>query len=254
MALASRIRRWDYDKSIIKMRPLIREWKRSTVEVLRELYLAREFLTGQKGQYRDPLAGNYLLHSWKSYCEELGLSYQFANNLLRPFTPRELSPGGKDTLLLAPPAKGEAPASRALMQARVNEVLRTGERPADFSEEEEAELKRQMESARLAEQAEKYNAPTYYKSNDYFNDALKHEKNITNFKLENGAQIQAQYRLFKYIEGYLDAFEDPETRARAAFNLALKARNLANEIAEHAISLNEGLPQDSRAATGGRGK
>ena len=233
MALANRIRRWDYDKSILKMRPLLKGWRSATEEVFRELYLAREFLTGQKGQYKDPLGKNFLLHSWKSYCEELGLSCQTINNWLRSFVPKEISETEKDTLMLAPPVKVETTAAeRARMQARINEALRTGERPVDWTDEEDAECKRQLKNARFAEVTEKYNAPTYFKANDYFNDALRHQKDITSFKLDDKAQIQAQYKVFKYIEEYLDAFEDTETRARAAFNIALKTRNLANEIAE----------------------
>jgi len=239
MALASKIKRWDYDKSVAKMRPLIQEWKQATEEVLRELYLAREFLTNQKGQHRDPEAADYILHTWGGYCGELGLSHQTANNWLRPFTPRELSDTGKDVLQLAPPMKEETTASRALAEARIAEVLRTSKRPADWTDEEEAELKRRLENARLTELAEKCNVPTYFKENDYFSEALRRAKDITNFKLQNSTQIQAQYKVFKHIEEYLDAFEDPEIRARAAFNLALKTRNLANAFAEMNFHLNE---------------
>jgi len=49
---------------------------------LRELYLAREFLTSRKGQYKDPEADDYIIHTWKSYCEEIGISYQTANSWL----------------------------------------------------------------------------------------------------------------------------------------------------------------------------
>jgi len=52
-------------------------------EFWRELYLAKEFLTNQKGQYKDPEADDYLIYSWKEYCEEIGISYQTANNWLR---------------------------------------------------------------------------------------------------------------------------------------------------------------------------
>jgi len=52
------------------------------MEFLRELYLARKFLTKQKGQYRDPEADNYLLYSWTSYCETIGISPQTANSWL----------------------------------------------------------------------------------------------------------------------------------------------------------------------------
>jgi len=250
MALATKIKRWDYDKSVAKMRPLIQEWKSATEEVLRELYLAREFLTSQKGQYRDAEAPNYLLHSWSSYCGDLGLSYQKANNWLLPFTPRELSKTGKDELQLALPMKvEESAASRALKESRIAEVLRTNDRPSDWTDEEEAELKRRLENARLAELAEKCNAPTYFKTNDYFSEALRRSKDITNFKLENRTQIQAQYKVFRDIEAYLGAFEDPEIRARAAFNLALKTRNLANAFAEMNFQLSE-TPAPSKEASG----
>ncbi|MCL2808658.1 MAG: hypothetical protein FWD24_01190 [Treponema sp.] len=232
MELSKKIKRWDYDSSVSKMRPLVRQWKKATIEMLRELYLAREFLTSQKGQHKDPEADDYIIHTWSGYCGELSMSYQTANNWLRPFTPRELSDTGKDVLLLESPVKNEHVANRALMQARVNEVMRTGERPTDWTDEEDAELQRQMKNARLAEIAESCNAPTYFKANDYFSDALKRSKDITNFKLENSVQIQAQYKVFKYIEEYLSAFEDAETQARAAFNIALKTRNYANEYAE----------------------
>ena len=53
-----------------------------------ELYLAKEFLTNQKGQYRNPDADNYLPLTWKGYCEEIGVSRGVADNWLRnPPTP-----------------------------------------------------------------------------------------------------------------------------------------------------------------------
>jgi len=249
LGLAAKIKRWDYDKSVAKMRPLVQEWKTATEELLRELYLAREFLTSQKGQHRDPEAADYIIHTWSGYCGELGLSYQTANNWLRPFTPRELSDTGKDVLQLAPPIKEESTASRALAEARIAEVLRTSKRPSDWTEEEEAELKRRLENAKLAELAEKCNSPTYFKANDYFSEALRRSKDITNFKLENRTQIQAQYKVFRDIEEYLGAFEDPEIRARAAFNIALKTRNLANTFAEMNFQLSE-TPAPPKEASG----
>ena len=232
LVLANKIKRWDYDLSVAKMRPLIRQWKKATIEMLRELYLAKEYFANQKGQHKDPDADTYITHTWGGYCGEIGLSYQTANNWLRPFVPRELSDTGKDVLLLEAPMKTDTAASRALMQAQINEVLLTGKRPADWTDEKEAELQKQMKNARLAKIAESCNAPTYFRANDYFSDALKRSKDITNFKLENAVQIQAQYKVFKYIEEYLSAFEDSETQARAAFNIALRTRNYANEYAE----------------------
>jgi len=240
LALERAVRRWDYDKSVVKMRPLIREWKRATLEMLRELYLAREFLTSQKGQHKDPEADNYIIHTWSSYCGELGIPYQTANNWLRPFTPKELSDTGKDVLLLEPPMKTDTTADRAIMESRILEALRTGKRPADWSDKEEAELKKRLENARFAKLVEELNMPAIARTKtDYFADALKRSKDIVNFMLADRGQLLAQAAVFEHIEAYLKTFKDSEIKACAAFNLALKARNLANEIAEMNFQLSE---------------
>jgi len=246
MELANEINRWNYDKSVIKMRPLVREWKKATVEMLRELYLAREFLTNQKGQYKDMSADNYLLNSWSSYCEELGLSYQTANNWLRPFTPRELSETGKDTLMLAPPMKTETTESdRALSQLRMKEVLYSGERQSDWTDEEEKEYQKILENARIAAMVEKCAAMTYFKPNDYFSEAMKHSKAIISFKHDRPEQQQAQHKIFRLIEEYLHCFDNLETKSTAAFNLALKARNISNEIAEKNFQIKNAQEEES---------
>jgi len=200
MALESKISRWDYGRSIEKMRPLIKQWKKATVEMLRELYLAREFLTHQKGQYKDPEAPNYIEFSWSGYCGEIGLSYQTVNGWLRYFDyiPRELSPTGKDTLLLldAPP-KEDTVASRVLMQARINDVLRTGNRPADWTDEEEEELRHQLKNTQYAELAADYHWKDVSSIHDYFSDAMRRSKDIAAFRLEDTGQIQAQLKEHK---------------------------------------------------------
>jgi hypothetical protein len=242
MALSHKISRWDYDKSVEKMRPMVKQWRKATEEMLRELYLAREFFISQKGQYKDENAPNYLPLSWSKYCGEIGLTYQKANNWLRYFeyVPRELSPTGKDALMLFDaPVKEDTAASRALMQNRVNEVLRTGNRPTDWTEEEDGELKRQMKNAEYAELAKGYSMPDAAEVKDYFSDAMRRSKDIVKFKLEDTGQAQAQLKLIKYIEAYLAVFDNPETRALAALNLAVKTRAIANKLAEENFRLKE---------------
>jgi len=251
LALDRAVNRWDYDTSISKMRPMVKQWKKATIEMARELYLAKEFLTNQKGQYKDPEADDYLLYSWSSYCEEIGLSYQTANNWLKPFMPKELSETGKDDYLLEPPAKTETTADRAHMEARIEKVLQTGKRPSNWTDKEEAELKRRLENTRFAKLAEELNMPVVARAkHDYFADTLKRSKDIVNFKLADRGQILAQAAIFDHIEAYLNMFSDPEIKARAAFNLALKARNRANEIAEMNFQLSESTPLNNEENDG----
>jgi len=128
------------------------------------------------------------------------------------------------------------------MQARIAEVLRTGMRPTDFTDEEEAEYAKQLknaELARLTEQAVKYNALVTSKVKDYFGETLKRSKDIAKFNIDDRDLLLAQMVIFKHIAAYLDAIENIETRAKAAFNIALKTRNIANETAELNFQMSE---------------
>ena len=251
LALDRAVHRWDYDVSVSKMRPMVKQWKKATLVMARELYLAKEFLNNQKGQYKDPEADDYLLYSWSSYCEEIGLTYQTANNWIKSFIPKELSDTGKDVLMLDAPAKTETTADRALMDVRIEKVLRTGKRPADWTDKEESEYKRRIESARFSKLAEELNMPVVARAkHDYFADTFKRSKDIVNFKLADRGQILAQAAIFDHIEAYLNTFSDPEIKARAAFNLALKARNRANEIAEMNFQLSESTPAKDEEQNG----
>lgn len=132
---------------------------------------------------------------------------------------------------------------RAIMEARIAEVLQTGKRPTDWTDKEETELKQRLENARFSKLAEEYNGPAIVRTrHDYFAAALKRSKDIVNFKLADRNQILAQAAVFEHIEVYLKTFRDSEIKARAAFNLALKARNLANDIAEINFQLSESSP------------
>jgi len=85
----------EYETIIEKGRTLIKACSISVMkttpskELLRELYLVREYLTSQKGQYKDPDADDYIYLSWTSYCEEIGITYQMANYWLRNVVPNE---------------------------------------------------------------------------------------------------------------------------------------------------------------------
>jgi hypothetical protein len=245
--LTNKIRRWNYDKSVGKMLEIGRQWSKLTTEVVRELYLAKEYLTHQEGQRRNPDAPDYILYTWNDYCEAIGFPRQLADYWLKKFTPREISDTGKDVLLIKAPIKTDTAKDIALRESRIAAALRKGEIPADFTKEEEAEYKRRLKNAEMARLAEKYNAPAVTKAKDYFSEILSHSKNIVNFKLKDSVQIQAQLNIFRYIDAYLSTFDDSETRARAAFNLALKTRNIANEIAELNFQASEAAKEGGAA-------
>jgi hypothetical protein len=237
--LTNKINRWNYDKSVEKMRELGRQWGKITAEVARELYLAKEYLTRQKGQRRDPDARDYIQYTWNDYCDEIGISREVADYWVKKFTPREVSGTGKDVLQIKAPMKEDTTRKRARMESRIHEVLQTNNRPPDWTDEEEAELQRRLKNAQLAEIMERYNAPVVIKTKDYFEDTLRRSKDIAAFKLENHEQTVAQMAIFEHIERFLATFDDPKTKAMAAFNIALKARRRANELAEINFQLDD---------------
>jgi hypothetical protein len=242
--LVKKINRWNFDKSVLKMQELMLQWGKITAQVTRELYIAKEFLTNQKGQSRNPDAPNFIKYTWDAYCGAIGIDRQTADFWLKKYIPRELSPNGKDTLLLRAPVKVEpTTAELALMESRINEAIRTGEQPDDFTKEENAELKRRLESAkfqRFQKLAEELNVPVVSKTKvDYFTETLRRTKDFASFKLPDRDQIMAQATMFEHIEAYLKTYTDIEVKTRAAFNLAMKTKNLVNEIAETNFKINE---------------
>jgi len=238
-ALENKINRWNFDKSVAKMRELAVQWTKVTAEVARELFLAKGHLAKQKGQRKNPDAPNYILYTWNDYCDWIGLDREIAEYWIKRFVPREVSGTSKDVLLLKAPMKEDTTAKRAWAEARINEVLRTNNRPTNWTDEEEAELQRRLKHAQLHEIMERYNAPVIIKSKDYFEDTLRRSKDIAAFKLETREQNVAQIAVFEHIERFLATFDDPRTKAMAAFNIALKARRRANELAEINFQLEE---------------
>ena len=71
---------WNYEDSISKIQPLIIRWKELTIEIVTELWIAREKLSTQGHKYADgtivPSA------SWASYCDSIGLEKRTANRWL----------------------------------------------------------------------------------------------------------------------------------------------------------------------------
>jgi len=144
-------------------------------------------------------------------------------------------------LQIKAPLKEETARERALEESRIQGVLQTNKRPTDWTDEEEAEVQRRLKNAQLNEIMERYNAPVVINSKDYFEDTLRHTKDIAAFKLENHQQTAAQMAIFEHIERFLATFENPMTKALAAFNIALKARRRANELAEINFQLDESI-------------
>lgn len=74
---------WDFDRSIEKIQPLIYRWKNLTVEIAKELWIAREKLS-KEGNPHISLTGTNVpvKQTWAGYCEAIGLEKRTANRWL----------------------------------------------------------------------------------------------------------------------------------------------------------------------------
>lgn len=76
---------WSYEDSIGRIQPLIYKWKNLTIEVVRELYVAREKLSKEG---RPEITGtNVPVKTWNSYCQDIGLEKRTANRWIHQFFP-----------------------------------------------------------------------------------------------------------------------------------------------------------------------
>lgn len=74
---------WSYNKSVIKVQGLVVKWKNISVEILKELYIAREHLSKQGT--RNDLSTNVEKMGWLKYLEDVGLSHETVRRWLKQF-------------------------------------------------------------------------------------------------------------------------------------------------------------------------
>ena len=74
---------WNYDKSVLKVQGLVVKWKNISVEILRELYIARQMLSKQG--IRNDLSPNGEKLGWTHYLNEVGLPHETARRWLKQY-------------------------------------------------------------------------------------------------------------------------------------------------------------------------
>jgi len=77
---------WNYDESVKKVRRLGFKWKNLTLEILEELYIAREKLRISPLGGRPKKTSKYLevIPTWTQYCKDINISLETARLWLKP--------------------------------------------------------------------------------------------------------------------------------------------------------------------------
>lgn len=76
---------WNYENSVLKMRGLVLSWKNISIEILSELYIAREKLSSQG--VRNDLDPNGSKLGWEHYLNDVGLSKETVRRWLSKYNP-----------------------------------------------------------------------------------------------------------------------------------------------------------------------
>jgi hypothetical protein len=76
---------WDYDYSVTRMRGLVLQWKNISIEILEELYIAKQKLSAQGA--RNDLDSNGSKLGWEHYLNEVGLSKETVRRWLSKYNP-----------------------------------------------------------------------------------------------------------------------------------------------------------------------
>lgn len=231
------LRTWNYDEAVAKARPMVTAWSKATMELFRELYIAREALS-RRGGSRDPNAP-----TWTDFCADIGYTRQSINAKLKYFVPAELSQDGKDGFL--PPAVQPSKADmEAASLARIAQFRSTGIRPPEWSDDDEALLRRLDAEDKAVQTAHQMTRNIlsykrqYRPTRDYFTEMLSHEqvKVISKFKIQDRRLRSAQQVAGDSIAQFLYSIDDLNDRAKAAANLVVRLRDIINDSIEETVA------------------
>jgi hypothetical protein len=235
--LTAVIARWNFDKAVERLRPKVQRWGAITVELARELYIAQKYLTGQKGQHKDPDADDYIRYTWTDFCDAIGMSRQTANGYIRRFLPSELSDSGEDRLLSPEEAKAlaapELAPTTADQERLIAQYTATGTRPEGFTKDMEKIVKERKAAAKTKELLEVWSGR--FKTDtkrDYFAEIQAIAGKQKRFHLKTPEQVSAQTVMFRTIHEYFELFHKLPDLLAAAANLTDKVHFVANYFAE----------------------
>ena len=244
---------WDYNSAVERTRPLVLRWTQSCIELYRELFLAREDLSRKGSGFRRNEDGEPV-KTWNDFCQEIGYTRQAVNARLKNFVPAELSSTGEDMFLIEDkPSKLDREAKSLV---KIQQFRSTGIRPEDWTDDDEALLRRMEAEDRATQTAHQavINLLKYKRqfrpSRDYFTEMLSREgiRELSRFKIEDRRIRNAQQIAGDSVAQFLYAIDDLNDRAKAAANLVVKLKDIINDSIEEAVhnsSDDDFAPEDS---------
>ncbi|MEL3903746.1 MAG: hypothetical protein P1P63_01315 [Treponemataceae bacterium] len=245
IALKTKVFKWNFEKSVSKIKPKVQKWMTLTKEIAEELYLAREYLNGQIGQRKDPLADNYIEFTWADYCEAVGISKRIANDWLKAYIPAERSETG-EAYLMSPEEMKAVNAEKAKLkfeksEIRIAKFLKTNIRPDGWTRADDAEVALRKAAERTKEVIDLWqkNKLKVEPRRDYFAEIASRSGDLKKYAFDNPSHNAIQLKVFDSIDEYLRSFDNLNNRLTAAYNLSVKLKEMVNYYAELDIQANE---------------
>ena len=249
---------WDYETSIQRVKPMVINWRKLTVELVEELYNAREALRNWGGDRSN--VTNVTL-SWSTYLDDIGLNRMTVHRWLERYEPEErrlLEPEEvEERKQIETRSKQDKQIS---IRDRVNIAINTGQKPKDWDNETEYEYRKELReradrarritesNQRIAEEEERRRklaeeAKTdeeMWRNVDEVKDELFQRlagEAIQHY--EKRAKLKERFKLSQdgvkdvfidAIMDYLDELQDDNRRIEACNNIIKVCRNISVEL------------------------
>ena len=245
---------WDYQASVERVKPMVMNWRNLTVEIVEELYKAREELAKRKPLKSQSDVSN---GTWDGYLRDIGLARQTVHRWLERYEPEEnriLEPEELEERKRI--ADRAAQAKTIAIQKRVIEAIKTHKKPADWDAETEKAYQRELKERadreqRIKEATEKARADTKKREEeskqnrerwqefDIDSEILKEATNRWISATQKRDEFKKKIRLSQSGESdlfvdalmdYLDELDSDSRRIEACQNIIKVCRNIAAEL------------------------
>lgn len=241
---------WNIEDAVARIRPKVEHFRKVSLEVARDLWIAREALVQRGGDRRSEDAPTF---GFCDFLELVGISkktaylwlklYDAAND--RVLTPEEFALANAKS---ANPAIEEMSPEQQELHRRKEQLIAhamaTGERLYEKGWNElgcEKEYLIRAHNERLAEITRTWMKKvqiSYYGKDDYFSTTvLANGRAFQKVNLETKVQYDAQVAVFDMLDKYLKTFDDPAVRMAAVCNLGLRIRATINDLHKQDVEL-----------------
>ena len=249
---------WDYQDSVNKVRPMVINWRSLTIELVDELYRARESLAKRK-----PLKGqsDVTIDTWNQYLDDIGLKRMTVHRWLERYLPEENRILEPEELEERKQLEARANLNRDVaIRKRIHIAISTGKKPSDWDNETEYEYRKELReradrarritesNQRIAEEEERRRklaeeAKTdeeMWRNVDEVKDELFQRlagEAIQHY--EKRAKLKERFKLSQdgvkdvfidAIMDYLDELQDDNRRIEACNNIIKVCRNISVEL------------------------